>query len=43
MLRLEWATPAADGLEAAQTYYHDLNPIDGRFPYDAKRHRPPDE
>jgi len=30
MLRLEWATPAADGLEAAQTYYHDLNPIAAR-------------
>lgn len=30
MLRLEWATPAADELEAAQTYYHDLNPIAAR-------------
>lgn len=27
MLRLEWATPAADELEAAQTYYHELNPM----------------
>ena len=30
MLRLEWATPAADELEAAQTYYHDLNPVAAR-------------
>ncbi len=30
MLRLEWTTPAADELEAAQTYYHDLNPIAAR-------------
>lgn len=27
MLRLEWATPAADELEAAQDYYQALNPI----------------
>lgn len=27
MLRLEWTTPAADKLEAAQNYYHTLNPI----------------
>lgn len=31
MLRLEWATPAADALEAAQTYYHDLNPMAARL------------
>lgn len=31
MLRLEWTTPAADELEAAQTYYHDLNPIAARM------------
>lgn len=30
MLRLEWATPAADELEAAQTYYHELNPMAAR-------------
>jgi plasmid stabilization system protein ParE len=30
MLRLEWTTPAADELEAAQTYYHGLNPIAAR-------------
>ena len=30
MLRLEWATPAADELEAAQTFYHDLNPTAAR-------------
>lgn len=26
MLRLEWTQPAADALEAAQTYYHGLDP-----------------
>ncbi|HJP98533.1 MAG TPA: type II toxin-antitoxin system RelE/ParE family toxin [Rhodanobacteraceae bacterium] len=26
MLRLEWTSPAADELDAAQTYYFDLNP-----------------
>ncbi len=26
MLRLEWTEPAADELEAAQRYYHELNP-----------------
>jgi plasmid stabilization system protein ParE len=26
MLRLEWTQPAADALEAAQSYYHELNP-----------------
>ena len=26
MLRLEWTQPAADALDAAQTYYHELNP-----------------
>jgi len=31
MLRLEWTTPAADELEAAQTYYHDLNPMAARL------------
>lgn len=31
MLRLEWTTPAADELEAAQTYYHELNPIAARM------------
>lgn len=31
ILRLEWATPAADALEAAQTYYHGLNPIAARM------------
>lgn len=31
MLRLEWTTPAADELDAAQTYYHDLNPIAARM------------
>lgn len=30
MLRLEWTTPAADELEAAQTYYHELNPLAAR-------------
>ena len=30
-LRLEWTTPAADELEAAQTYYHELNPIAARM------------
>ena len=30
MLRLEWTTPAADELEAAQTFYHGLNPIAAR-------------
>lgn len=30
MLRLEWSTPAADELEAAQNYYHDLNPMTAR-------------
>ena len=31
MLRLEWTTPAADELEAAQTYYHTLNPMAARL------------
>lgn len=31
MLRLEWTTPAADALEAAQSYYHELNPIAARM------------
>lgn len=31
MLRLEWTTPAADELEAAQRYYHDLNPTAARM------------
>lgn len=31
MQRLEWTTPAADELEAAQTYYHTLNPIAARM------------
>ena len=31
MLRLEWSTPAADELEAAQTYYHELNPMAARM------------
>lgn len=26
MLGLEWTQPAADALEAAQSYYHELNP-----------------
>lgn len=26
MPRLEWTSPAADELESAQTYYHELNP-----------------
>lgn len=30
MLRLEWTTPAADELESAQTYYHNLNPMASR-------------
>lgn len=30
MLRLEWATPAADEPEAAQTCYHELNPMAAR-------------
>lgn len=30
MLRLEWTSPAADELEAAQTYYHRLNPVAAR-------------
>ncbi len=30
-MRLEWTTPAADELEAAQTYYHGLNPIAARM------------
>ena len=30
MLRLEWTTPAADELEAVQTYYHELNPLAAR-------------
>lgn len=25
-MKLRWTTPAVDELEAAQTYYHDLNP-----------------
>lgn len=25
-MKLRWTTPAADDLEAAQAYYHDLNP-----------------
>lgn len=31
MLRLEWSTPAADELEAAQSYYHGLNPMAARL------------
>jgi plasmid stabilization system protein ParE len=31
MLRLEWTTPAADALEAAQSYYQELNPIAARM------------
>jgi plasmid stabilization system protein ParE len=31
MLRLEWSTPAADALEAAQDYYHGLNPVAARL------------
>ena len=31
MPRLEWTSPAADELEAAQTYYHDLNPRAARI------------
>lgn len=31
MLRLEWTTPAADELEAAQSHYHDLNPTAARM------------
>ena len=31
MLRLEWSTPAADELEAAQDYYHGLNPMAARL------------
>jgi toxin ParE1/3/4 len=30
MLRLEWTVPAADALEAAQDYYHALNPLAAR-------------
>jgi toxin ParE1/3/4 len=30
MLRLEWTTPAADELEAAQNYYRELNPLAAR-------------
>ena len=30
MRTLEWTVPAADALEAAQTYYHALNPLAGR-------------
>ncbi len=31
MLRLEWTTPAIDALEAAQSYYHELNPVAARM------------
>ncbi len=31
MLRLEWTTPAADELEAAQSHYHELNPTAARM------------
>ncbi len=31
MLRLEWSTPAADELEAAQSYYDGLNPMAARL------------
>ncbi|MBS0432957.1 MAG: type II toxin-antitoxin system RelE/ParE family toxin [Proteobacteria bacterium] len=31
MLRLEWTTPAADQLEAAQAYYFELNPAATRL------------
>ena len=30
-MRLEWSTPAADELEAAQSYYHGLNPMAARL------------
>ncbi len=31
MLRLEWTEPAAQALEQAQTYYHELNPAAARL------------
>ena len=30
MLKLRWATPAADALETAHTFYHELNPSAAR-------------
>ena len=31
MLKLEWTTPAVNEFEAAQTYYHELNPMAARL------------
>jgi len=31
MLRLEWTTPAAEELEAAQSHYHELKPVAERM------------